>query len=318
MSFFNNRNVLVTGGAGFIGSHLTDSLTELGANVAVLDNFSEGRRSNLKKISTQLDIFEADILSRELLEEALSDVSIVYHLAANAHVPTSVENPRHDFRINACGTQAVLEVAVESGVDKLVLASSAAVYGTPVNVPIYESHPVDPISPYGASKLSAEKLAQAYSKTYGINVEILRLFNTYGPRQPRYVMYDFFRKLENNPNELEVLGTGQEKRTFVYVIDTVEAFLKIGSLSEDYSYQTYNFGGDKAHKIIDLASYMANKYTDTDTNVYVTDEKKKGDISVLIPDNSRIKSLGVNPSTSLKNGLEKMHQWFRKRNRSEY
>lgn len=302
-------SVLVTGGAGFIGSHLTERLVGLGADVTVIDDLSAGKRENLEAVLDEIQFVDGDIRNRDTVADCLEGVDIVFHLAANAHVPTSVEQPRYDFEVNASGTQIVLEESKRAGVTRVVFASSAAVYGPPETVSIDETHPLNPISPYGASKLAGEKLGMTYGESYDLDVTALRIFNTYGPRQPRYVMYDFLKKLDEDPSDLEVLGSGEETRTFVYVSDTVEAFLAL-AVSEQALGRAFNIGGTEPTRILDLAELLCDRYYDGVPEMYTTDESKPGDIERLITDNSRIRELGVEPSVSLEDGLDELYEWF--------
>jgi UDP-glucose 4-epimerase len=306
-----DTSVLVTGGAGFIGSHLTERLVGLGADVTVIDDLSAGARDNLAAVLDDVRFVDGDIRARDTVADCLAGVEMVFHLAANAHVPTSVERPRHDFEVNASGTQVVLEEAREAGVERVVLASSAAVYGPPESVPIDETHPLNPISPYGASKLAGEKLGMAYDDSYDLDVTALRIFNTYGPRQPRYVMYDFLQKLEADPSALEVLGSGEETRTFVYVSDTVAAFLAL-AVAEEAPGRAFNIGGTDPTRIRDLAELLCDRYYDGEPEVYTTGESKPGDIERLITDNSRIRELGVEPSIPLAEGVDDLYEWFQR------
>lgn len=309
-SGLEDTSVLVTGGAGFIGSHLTERLVALGADVTVLDDLSAGRRSNLDAVDDAIRFVDGDVRNRDRLADLLAETHTVFHLAANAHVPTSVERPTYDFDVNATGTRNVLIESRDADVSRVVLASSAAVYGPPETVPIDETHPLHPVSPYGASKLAGEKLGLAYNDSYDIDVTALRIFNTYGPRQPRYVMYDFLKKLDADPSELEVLGSGEEVRTFVYVSDTVDAFLAVAT-ADDAPGRAFNIGGADPTRIIDLADLMADRYYDGRPEVYTTGVSKPGDIERLITDNSRIQELGVEPTVSLRDGLDELYEWSR-------
>jgi UDP-glucose 4-epimerase len=308
-TILTDTQVLVTGGGGFIGSHLTERLVEIGAQVTVLDDFSAGTRENLTAVRPAIDVIEGDIRDNDVVDSSVIDADYVFHLAANAHVPTSVERPTHDFKINAGGTQALLEGANRTDTERVVIASSAAVYGPPAGVPMDESHRLNPVSPYGASKLAAEQTGLVYNETYDIDVTALRVFNTYGPRQPRYVMYDFIRKLNNDPQTLEVLGSGEEVRTFVYVDDTVDAFLALATVDEAAG-EAYNIGGETATRIKDLAELMADRYYDGQPEVYTTGTSKPGDIKKLVADNDKISSLGVDPKTPLEAGLDELYDWY--------
>jgi UDP-glucose 4-epimerase len=301
--------VLVTGGAGFIGSHLTERLVEIGATVTVLDDLSAGVRANLGAVSEAVEFVEGDVRDQDRIHELVSEQAVVFHLAANAHVPTSVERPTYDFEVNAQGTQTVLEATTAGDVQRVVLASSAAVYGPPQDVPMTEEHQLNPVSPYGATKLAGEKLGMVYDECYDIDVAALRIFNTYGPRQPRYVMYDFLRKLAEDPSELAVLGSGEQVRTFAYVSDTVDALIAL-AVDEQAPGRAFNVGGAEPTRILDLAELLADRYYDGEPEVYATGEPKAGDIERLITDNSRLAELGVEPSVGLEDGVDRLYEWF--------
>jgi UDP-glucose 4-epimerase len=297
---------VVTGGAGFIGSHLTRRLARAGVDVTVVDDLSTGAAATIDDVRDVVEFVEGDVRDRDLVSDAVSGATVVFHLAANAHVPTSVENPSLDFEVNASGTQVVLEESMAAGVERVVLASSAAVYGPPESVPIRESHPTDPVSPYGASKLAGEKLGMAYAETYDLAVTALRIFNTYGPDQSKYVMADFFRKLEEDPEELAVLGSGEQTRSFVYVADTVDALVTLAS-HDDAPGEAYNLGGNETTTIRDLAALICRRYYDGEPTVRTTGEPKPGDVSRLVSDNAKIERLGVSPSVPLVEGLDELY-----------
>ena len=307
------RRVLVTGAAGFIGSHLVDRLVEKGAEVVAIDNLKDGNLSNLAESMDKIEFHKVDIRNFESLKEVMDGVEIVFHLAANANVPYSVENPKYDFETNALGTFNVLKLSLDLDVEKVVYASSAAVYGEPVYVPIDEEHPLNPISPYGASKLAGERLGFAYFKIYGLPFVSLRIFNTYGPRQGRYVMYDFLRKLEENPNRLEVLGTGEQIRDFCYVKDCVEAFILAAEKNTAVG-DVFNIAGGNPISIRDLAYLMVKVLgLDGKTEIVFTGESWKGDIVRLYADINKIKSkLQFTPKFNLTEGILKLVDWFKK------
>jgi UDP-glucose 4-epimerase len=296
--------VLVTGGAGFIGSHLVDRLVEEGAEVMVIDNLRSGRKENLKESMDQIEFFEGDVRDRSCISKLLNDVEVVFHLAANASVPFSVEDPVYDHQVNVLGTFNVLESSRKGSVKKVVYASSAAVYGEAQYTPMDEKHPLNPISPYGASKLSGELIGHAFDKTYGLPFVSLRIFNMYGPRQRKYVMYDFIRKLSKNAARLEVLGDGEQVRTFCYVSDGVEAFLQAAESGRG----VYNLGTDRPKRIKDLAKLVTSKLSPQAEMCY-TGTSWKGDIQILVPDISRIEEIGFAPKISLEKGLVKLIHW---------
>ncbi|HDN83776.1 MAG TPA: SDR family NAD(P)-dependent oxidoreductase [Candidatus Altiarchaeales archaeon] len=305
------KRILVTGGAGFIGSHLVDRLVEEDAEVVAIDNLKDGDLSNLDKSKDRIEFHKVDIRDFEALKKAMDGVEVVFHLAANANVPYSVENPKYDFETNALGTFNVLKLSLDLDVEKVIYASSAAVYGEPVYVPIDERHPLNPISPYGASKLAGERSGFAYYSTYGLKFVAMRIFNTYGERQRRYVMYDFLRKLRENPKRLEVLGTGEQVRDFCYVEDCVEAFILAAEKNVAVG-DVFNIAGGNPISIRDLAYLMVKILgLDGKTEVVFTGESWKGDIVNLYADISKIKSkLGFEPKVGLEEGILRLKEWF--------
>ena len=219
------RRALVTGGGGFIGSSIVRALLEQdGAEVAVLDNFSSGYRANLEGVPVTLH--EADVRSPEAVADAMSGCDTVFHLAASVGNARSIAYPLDDAAINVLGTLHVLEAARRHGVAKVVFSSSAGIFGELKTLPIREDHPVEPDSPYGATKLAGEKLCLSYSKLYPLRCACLRYFNVYGERQ-RYDAYGnvipifMHRLLAGEP--LVVFGDGEQTRDFVNVADVAEA-----------------------------------------------------------------------------------------------
>lgn len=299
-----DMSVVVTGGAGFIGSHLVEKLVGKGAHVTVLDNFQSGTLKNIASVADSIHIVTGDVRNRESLT-VIADADIVFHLAANASVPLSVENPRYDFETNALGTFNILEASLHCDVKKIVYASSAAVYGEPVYTPMDENHPLQPISPYGVSKLAGEKVGETFKKVYGLPFAAVRIFNTYGPRQPRYVMYDFIKKLKKTPQILEVLGTGEQIRDYCYVSDMVDVFMAVAEKGDSI----YNAAGGVSTSITELAELMVAVLS-PDADICYTGTSWKGDITTLTADITKLKQLGVEPKILLRDGVQKLIQWF--------
>jgi UDP-glucose 4-epimerase len=226
------QTVLVTGGAGFVGSHLADRLANEGAKVYVLDNLSSGRRDNIS--GKNVELVQGDIRNAKLVDTLVKKSDIVFHLAeyipetssyGPGHViKYSVENPLLDFDVSCRGSLTVLDKCRKYD-KEIVFTSSAAVYGENKNASVSEDSPTAPSSPYGASKLCAETYMVLYSKLYKMPVTVLRFCNIYGPRQRKYLMYDILLRLMKNPNKLEILGTGMEQRDFIYVDDAINAML---------------------------------------------------------------------------------------------
>jgi len=303
------NKALVTGGAGFIGSHLVDRLAEDGLDVTVIDNLQAGKLENLENVRDKITFVKGDVKDVELLKRTLQGIDIVFILGANASVPYSVENPRYDFETNALGTFNILDTSVNSDVAKVVYASSAAVYGEPKYTPMDEKHPLHPISPYGASKLAGETTGMAFKETYGLNFASIRIFNTYGPRQPRYVMYDFIMKLRKNPKKLDVLGTGEQVRDYCYVSDMVDAFMLVAEKGDDI----YNAAGGVPMSIRELAELMVSEIS-PGAEIRYGGKTWKGDINTLIADIAKLKNLGFAPKVDLRNGVKRMIEWFEEKN----
>jgi UDP-glucose 4-epimerase len=216
---------LVTGGAGFIGSHIVRYLVEEGHTVAVLDNLSSGFRTNLTSF-VHADFIEGDVRDAATVERAMSSVEVVFHLAASVGNKRSIDHPLDDAAINVLGTLNVLEAARQAGTRKIVFSSSAGIFGELKTLPIREDHPVEPDSPYGASKLGAEKACLAYSKLYVLEAVCLRYFNVYGVNQ-RYDAYGnvipiFARRLLHG-EAITIFGDGEQTRDLVNVNDVVQA-----------------------------------------------------------------------------------------------
>lgn len=217
---------LVTGGAGFIGSHLVEALLGEGYSVVVLDDLSTGNEENLASVRDKITLYKESILSQDL-KHVLRDVEVIFHLAAQINVRRSVEEPIYDLRVNALGTLNLLEQARD--VERFIYASSGgAVYGEPHYLPVDEEHGTDPISPYGASKLAGEKYVQLYGYNYGLRYAILRYANVYGERQDARgeagVIAIFLDRIRKG-RPLTVFGTGEQTRDYVYVGDVVRANL---------------------------------------------------------------------------------------------
>jgi len=233
--------VLVTGGAGFIGSHIVDRLVEEGYAVRVIDNLSSGRPENLAQHrgNPQVVVVVGDLKKPEDALRAVEGVEAVFHYAANPEVRVSTTNPEIHFNENVVATFNLLEAMRRKGVREIVFASSSSVYGEPEEIPVGEDAPLRPVSVYGASKAACENLIHAYSKLYGIRAVTLRYANVVGPRLRHGVTWDFLNKLLKNPTELEILGDGKQTRSYVYIDDAVEATIVAWRRTET-SYEVFN------------------------------------------------------------------------------
>jgi UDP-glucose 4-epimerase len=294
-----DKKILVTGGAGFIGFHLTKKLLEQGADVTTYDNLSHGTLENVKD-NPKAKFIKGDILDLKKLC-SLKKFDIIYHLAAQVVVPYSMENPTEDFETNAHGTLNVLEKARKDNA-RLLFASSAAVYGNPTKFPTSESYGFHPFSCYGLSKVVGEEYAQIYTMQYKLNVTILRFSNVYGSRC-HGVINDFLDKLQKNPEKLEIIGTGQQSRDFVHVSDIAEA-LVLATVDKAVG-ETYNLGFGETTKIIDLAKMILKilKLTDK-TKVTTTGQSWQGDVNAIWFDAAKAKKeLGWTPKIRLEDHL---------------
>ena len=237
--------VLVTGGAGFIGSHLIDRLVKEGYRVRVVDSLSSGKLENIKHHidAGTIELVIGDLKDPQTALKAVEGVDAVFHFAANPEVRVSTTNPEVHFNENVVATFNLLEAMRKSGVKELIFASSSSVYGEPGEIPVDENAPIRPVSVYGASKAACENLIHAYSKLYGIKAVILRYANVVGPRLRHGVVWDFIVKLKRNPRELEILGDGKQTRSYIYIDDAVEATMMAWRKTST-QFEVYNIGSE--------------------------------------------------------------------------
>ena len=237
--------ILVTGGAGFIGSHIVDRLVDEGYKVRVVDNLSSGRTENLRRHidSNAIELLIGDLKDPQIALRSVENVDAVFHFAANPEVRVSSIDPETHFNENIVATFNLLEAMRKRNVREIVFASSSSVYGEPDEIPVDENASIKPVSVYGASKASCETLIHAYSKLYKIKAVILRYANVVGPRLRHGVIWDLINKLIRNPRELEILGDGRQIRSYIYIDDAVEATM-IAWRKTDADYEVYNIGNE--------------------------------------------------------------------------
>ena len=253
---------LVTGGAGFIGSHLVDRLIAEGRRVRVLDSFVVGRRSNLKQHegNANLQVIEADVADVAAVRSATEGVERVFHLAARADVVPSIQEPEAYFRANVDGTFAVLEAARHHGVRRILYTASSSCYGIPDHYPTTESAPADPRYPYALTKYLGEQLALHWAQVYKLPVTSIRLFNVYGPRARTSGTYGavfgvFLAQLLNN-QPLTIVGDGEQTRDFTFVSDVVDAFLTVAGKDKP---GVYNVGSSKPASVNELVRLLGSR-----------------------------------------------------------
>ena len=305
-----NKNILITGGTGFIGSHIANELIEDNM-ITIVDNLSTGNIKNLKSIEHEnLNFIKADICNTNLNELTL-DIDYIFHLAAMASVPLSVEKPKKCNDINVNATVKLLKSAVNNNVEKIIFSSSSAVYGENQNMPLKETEPLMPTSPYAASKASCELYLKSFYESYGLNYTALRYFNVFGPNQDKNSQYaavipNFISALLND-EQVEIYGDGEQTRDFVYVGDVVKA--NIASCESDYKGAVNIASGkkltiNKLYEIVKdtLGSDLEPKYL----------PKRPGDIKHSLADTSNMEKINLKiDSSNFENQLIETVNWFR-------
>ena len=256
--------VLVTGGAGFIGSHLVDRLMELGHEVRVLDDLSAGTLDNLRRWvdHERFEFIKGDMRDPKIVEEAVKDVEVVFHLAANPEVRIGSQSPELLYETNVLITYNLLNAMRGSNVEYLVFTSSSTVYGDADVIPTPEDYgPLEPISVYGGAKLAAEALISGYAHTFEFRALIFRLANIIGERSNHGVIYDFINKLRKNPEELEILGDGTQRKSYLHVSDTVEGMLHIFEHFKKSNKRVdfYNLGNDDWITVKEIAEIVSEE-----------------------------------------------------------
>lgn len=306
--------ILVTGGAGFIGSNLIGSLLQSGQTVLCLDNFDNFYSRAQKELNIaafkdnkNFRFIEGDITDSALLD-TLPEVDVIVHLAAKAGVRPSIQNPIHYQQVNVNGTQTLLEFARTRNITQFVFASSSSVYGINQNVPWHEEEKLLPISPYASTKLSGEMLGHVYSYLYGIRFIALRFFTVYGPGQrPDLAIHKFFKAIDKN-EAIPVYGDGSTSRDYTFVKDTVMGIL--GAIEYDQSlFEIINLGN---HKTVALSALIqAIEATIGKKAIINRQPEQPGDVPHTFADISKARRLlGYDPSTQLTAGLQSFYEWY--------
>ena len=295
---------LITGGAGFIGSHIARALLEQGADVRVLDNFSSGKRENLTGLDVEL--LEGDLRDASVVTRAVQGVEVIFHEAAFVSVPESMEKPQECLDVNVTGTSMLFEAARKAGVGRVVIASSAAVYGDSDAMPLVENTPLKQLSPYAVSKRIDEMYAELFTNQFGLEVAALRYFNVYGPRQRPDSMYAaavpiFIRRmLDNKP--ITVYGDGGQTRDLINVRDVVQANL-LASQHPAAPGQIFNVCTGVETRILDLLDILYKLFPNAPKHIHA--ETRAGDIYRSIGTPRKIKdTLGFDPKVTLAEGLK--------------
>ncbi|MEM2727014.1 MAG: NAD-dependent epimerase/dehydratase family protein [Archaeoglobaceae archaeon] len=291
--------ILVTGGAGFIGSHLVDKLVELD-RVVVLDNLSSGRK---EFVNPKAELYVVDLAS-DPLTNFLKGTEEVWHLAANPDVRIGAEKPEEIYRNNILATYRILEAMREANVKRIIFTSTSTVYGEAKQIPTPEEYPTHPISIYGASKLSCEAMIESYCHTFGIQAYIFRFANVIGRRSTHGVIYDFIKKLKANPRELEILGNGEQNKSYVYIDDCISAMF--AGLRAKETVNIFNIGSEDQIKVRRIAEIVAEEMGLNPKFKFTGGDRGwKGDVPVMLLSVEKLKSLGWKPKFGSEEAVRK-------------
>lgn len=309
--------ILITGGAGFIGSHLAQKLAQLEYEVTILDNLDPYYDVEIKKKNIELvlrnkncNFVNGDILDKDQLEDVVKDeVEFIYHEAAQPGVRASVDNPLKPNEVNVKGTLNVLDAARRADVKRVINASSSSVYGKVEYLPFDEKHPTQPLAPYGVSKLVAEHYCRVYNELYGIPTVSLRYFTVYGPRmRPDLAIPIFARALIKGESPM-IFGNGEQTRDLTYIDDIVSANLMLLK-TDGADGETLNIGGGKRITVIQLFDYLKRLLESEVEPIY--GEEIKGDARHTLSNIEKAEKLiGYKPTTDIETGLEKFVNWFK-------
>jgi len=282
---------IVTGGAGFIGSHLVDRLILDGWNVTVLDNLSSGKK---EFVNENAELYITDLL-HERSFRMMKDVDVVFHLAANPDVRIGAKNTDILFENNVIATYNLMEGIRKTGVEKVVFTSTSTVYGEAEVFPTPEDHPAIPISVYGATKLACEAIIASYAHTFEINAWIFRLANVIGRRSTHGVIYDFIKKLMNDPERLEILGDGNQKKSYIHVEDCVDAMIHAFRRASD-NVNIFNIGNRDQISVKRIAEIVSREMNLNPEFIFTGGKRGwKGDVPVMLLSIKKLEALGWEP-----------------------
>jgi len=307
---FDGRKILVTGGAGFIGSHLVERLVGLGAEVTTLDRNPRTGLRNLDAVLGRVAAVELDILRDDVADLlAGGRFELIFHLASSASVEASVEDPWHDFERNAAATLRLLGAMRRAAPRaSLLYASSAVVYSGGGTALIGEDDPTVPGSPYGVSKLAAERYVNIFARMYGLSGAVLRLFSVFGPRLRKQLIYDIMRRLAERPEALALRGDGTQRRDLSYVANAVDALLLVAERAPLRG-EAYNVASGEHPTVREIAVAIA-ACMGLDPHLEFSGEVTSGDTPHWFADTTRLRALGYAPAIPLQEGLAYTVAWF--------
>jgi len=311
------KKILVTGGAGFIGSHLVEKLIQKGNEVTVLDNMDPYydvriKEKNIKIVERKgAKFIKGDVTDYGLLKKVINenDVEVIFHEASQPGVRASIENPFKPNLVNVIGTLNVLKVSMDSGVKKIINASSSSVYGKVVYLPFDEKHPTQPISPYGVSKLAAEQYCRVFYEIYGLKTVSLRYFTVYGPRmRPDLAIPIFTKSILNNESPV-IFGDGEQTRDFTYIDDIIKANLRLLKTNKANG-EVLNIGSGRRVTINYMIDTLKNLLNSNIESKHV--DPIKGDARDTLANIDKAKELiGYKPNLSLEEGLKRFIDWYK-------
>jgi len=311
------EHILVTGGAGFIGSNLAESLVNQGYEVTVLDNLVAGSLENIKTFQDKenFKLVKGDVADRDLVDKVTQGVDAIFHLAARIHVDESRSKTLEYFETNVKGTVNILDMALKNNVKKVIFASSSEVYGTCIHSPMDENHPLMPRSPYAASKVAADRICFAYYNTFGQDVTIVRNFNVFGPRQRSTSsggVVAIFTDRVMNGLPPKIFGDGTQSRDYMYVEDAVQAYNLVFSKNK-LKGEAFNFGTGRDISLNEIAEKVIEFCGKTGLNPEHT-VGRPGEVQKFCADYSKAnKTLGFKPKYTFEEGLKKYIEWFKNR-----
>lgn len=304
---------LVTGGAGFIGSHLIDALVKQGHDVVCLDNFSSGRREFIEHNMDAITLVEGDLLNMDDVMRALHGCDVVFHLAANPDVRSGATDTKNHFDNNIVATYNLLEGMRKEGVGTIAFTSSSTVYGEAAVIPTPEDYaPLIPISLYGASKLASEALISAYCHTFDMNAVLYRFANVVGPRSTHGVIYDFIKKLKNNSETLEILGDGTQKKSYLYIDDCIEAML-FGMEHAKEKVTIYNIGSEDWTEVREIADIVCREMGLSPSYRFtggINGRGWTGDVKFMRLDIGKLRGMGWKPRHSSNDAVTMTVRWL--------
>ena len=317
MIMIKNKNILITGGAGFIGTNLFEVLIKEQNYIVIIDNFNKyynGKEENLAEVTSGYKnlkdflLIKGDLLDTTIYEKINCDLDIIFHLAAQPGVRYSIQNAAEVSNNNIKGSINILEYALKGNVKKVINASSSSVYGNPIYTPCDEDHPKNPISPYAVSKLCGELYTNYYYREYGLSATSLRFYTVYGPRgRPDMAIRKFFELILKN-KEINIYGDGEQLRDFTYVSDIVNGLILSAEKTQS-SGQIFNLGCSNPITVNDLVRKMFNIANKPRNVKYI--DKQKGDVEITHSDTNKAKKmLNFQPQIKIDEGLQMSYDWI--------